>query len=130
MFSHCRNGSQFNPSGLRSLLHQLATAYPSIPVYVSDIGTSTDTDSLSDKPRVQWLQYHVDEVLKGKFISRYIKIQLCSLVMAAVISNSFHYRLFEVLEHKHLLYQLVTHQLVGLRKRITFVVMFVLHGNI
>ena len=50
--------------------------------------------------------------------------------MAAVISNSFHYRLLEVLEHKHLLYQLVTNQLVGLRKRITFVVMFVLHGNI
>lgn len=52
--------------GLRLLLKRLSTSYPSIPLTVSGLGLGNASDDVRDKHRVEWLRFHVDEVLKGE----------------------------------------------------------------
>ena len=54
-------------SGLRPLLRFLQQRYD-VPLMVTT-GWSSFSDGLDDGDRVDYLQYHVDEVLKGRCFS-------------------------------------------------------------
>lgn len=63
---YSRNNSDFYPEGLRKVLNEISMKYNGTSVYVMDIGLALDSDSTSDKPRVDVIRQYTDEVLKGK----------------------------------------------------------------
>lgn len=63
---YSRNNSDFYPEGLRNLLNEISMKYNGISVYVMDIGLALDSDTTSDKPRVDVIRQYTDGVLKGK----------------------------------------------------------------
>lgn len=65
-----RNGTTFYPEGLGYLLNLVSSFYPGIPLYVNGIGCPIPTDDVRDELRVDWLRYHINEVLKCKTVVR------------------------------------------------------------
>ena len=53
------------PEGLRSLLGYVSSMYPDVSVCVQDLALASEENDISDKERVEYLRYHLDEVMKG-----------------------------------------------------------------
>ena len=79
----------FNPDGLQRVISEVIGYYPAVPLYVTSIGSATVTDDVSDKPRVEWMRYHMNELLKCKYYHprQPIRAIHVSLKLLSVLSN-------------------------------------------
>nr|ATP16791.1 multidomain GH1 [Lyrodus pedicellatus] len=91
-----RDGWSYFPEGLRGVLFYVSAAYPDVDVYVQNLGRPTDENEITDDQRVEYLRYHIDEVLKSvtQDNSTVVGLSVFSLVDSEADPN-FHSGLYQ-----------------------------------